>query len=332
LPSGAPEQPALLAEIRRGPIVEARVRGHLVLVDRHGEPVRWLGDPEVRSTLRSACKPLQAATFVESGTAAALGLGRESIAIACSSHHGEPGHVEAARSILAAAGLPESALRCGAHLPVDAEAAVQLLRGGGSPSQIHNNCSGKHSAMVATCAHRGWPLESYLERGHPLQVEIAERVARHAGLLPGELPFGTDGCGLPTFGIPLRAFARALASAAGSDAAVQECQAAMAEHPWLIGGTGSFDTALVRAAGNSLTAKSGAAGIFGAVARDGSWALAIKLEAGTPAGLPQIAVHALQQLGLLATQLEGELEKQVKSPITNWVGSKVGEVRAQFEL
>jgi L-asparaginase II len=157
-------------------------------------------------------------------------------------------------------------------------------------------------------------------------------VARHAGLLPGELPFGTDGCGLPTFGIPLRAFARALASAAGSDAAVQECQAAMAEHPWLIGGTGSFDTALVRAAGDSLTAKSGAAGIFGAVARDGSWALAIKLEAGTPAGLPQIAVHALQQLGLLATQLEGELEKQVTSPITNWVGSKVGEVRAQFEL
>jgi L-asparaginase II len=303
-----------------------------VLVDRHGEPVRWLGDPDVESTLRSACKPLQAASFVESGTAAALGLGRESIAIACSSHQGEPGHVEAVRAILAKAGLPESALRCGAHLPANPEAAAQLLRGGSSPSQVHNNCSGKHSAMVATCVHRGWPLESYLERDHPLQVEIAERIAYHAGLTPVELPFGTDGCGLPTFGMPLRAFARALASAASSDAAVQECHAAMAEYPWLIGGTTSFDTALVRAAGESLTAKGGAAAIFGAVARDGSWALAIKLEAGNPAGLPQIAVHALQQLQLLPTRLEGELERQVRSPITNWAGREVGEVRVQFDL
>ncbi|HVB13664.1 MAG TPA: asparaginase [Candidatus Dormibacteraeota bacterium] len=320
--------PALLAESRRGGIVEGLIRGHLVLVDGAGQLVRGVGDPQTMTTLRSAAKPFQAASFVESGAAAALGLGQESIAIACSSHHGEPGHLQAARRILAAAGLKENALRCGAHLPVDPQAAAELLRSGASPTAIHNNCSGKHAAMLATCVHRGWPTESYLERGHPLQLEIASRLARHAGLEVDRMPWGIDGCGLPTFGVSLQDFAAALARAASSDLAFQTCQAAMAQHPWLIGGTTSFDTALVRAAGDTLTAKGGAAAIFGAVARDGSWALVVKLEAGAPAGLPQIAVHSLQQLGHLGT-LPSAL---APTEVTNWAGTVVGEIRVLVQL
>lgn len=327
-----PAEPALLAEIRRGGIVEGLIRGHAVLVDGEGQLLRWVGEPQLTSTLRSAAKPFQAASFVESGAASALGLGEASLAIACSSHHGEPGHVQAARRILEAAGLEESALRCGAHLPVDPSAAAELLRTGGVATPIHNNCSGKHAAMLATCVHAGWPTETYLEREHPLQRQIASRLARHAGLLAEELPFGIDGCGLPTFGLSLRDFAAALARAAGSDPAFQSCQTAMAHHPWLIGGTTSFDTALVGAAGETLTAKGGAAAIFGATARDGSWALVIKLEAGAASGLPQIAVHALQQLGLLGASLSGTLKELAEAPVTNWAGTAVGEIRALFQL
>ncbi|MGH7643081.1 MAG: asparaginase [Candidatus Dormibacteria bacterium] len=332
MPSGAPSEPALLAEVRRGGIVEGVIRGHLVLVDAAGQPGRWLGDPQTVSTLRSASKPFQAASFVETGTAAALGLSDESIAIACASHLGEPGHVQAARRILEAAGLEESALQCGVHLPGDPTAAAELLRRGQSPTPIYNNCSGKHSAMVATCVHQGWPLESYLERQHPLQAEIADRIARHAGLEAEELPFGVDGCGLPTFGLSLQNFAGALARAAGSDPAFQKCQAAMAKHPWLIRGTGAFDSILVRAEGPKFTAKGGAAAIFGAVARDGSWALVIKLESGAPAGLPQVATEALQQLGHLERSLPQELTELVSIPVTNWVGTPVGEIKTLFHL
>jgi L-asparaginase II len=323
---------AVLAELTRGGIVEGLVRGHLVMVDRLGEPTRWVGDPETISTLRSAFKPFQAASFVESGTVDALGLPEESIAIACSSHQGEPGHLQAARHILEAAGLPESALRCGTHLPSDPSAAADLLRSGGNPGPIHNNCSGKHAAMLATCVHEGWPTDSYLERAHPLQRQIAARLARHAQVIAEELPYGIDGCGLPTFGLSLQDFAGALVRAAGSDPALQRCQTAMANHPWLIGGTTSFDTALVRAAGATLTAKGGAAAVFGATARDGSWAIVIKLESGAPAGLPQIAVQALQQLGLLDTSLDSPLEQLVNAPVTNWVGTAVGEIRPRLEL
>ncbi|MGC2191996.1 MAG: asparaginase [Candidatus Dormiibacterota bacterium] len=332
MPSSASTEPALLAEVRRGGIVEGRIRGHTVLVDGGGQPLRWLGDPETVSTLRSASKPFQASSFVETGTASDLGLGEESIAIACSSHLGEPRHIEAARRILEAARLDESVLQCGVELPGDPAAAAQLLRSGESPTPIYNNCSGKHSAMLATCVHQGWPIESYLGRDHPLQIQIADRLARYAGLRAEAMPFGIDGCGLPTFGLSLRSFAAALARAAGSDPAFRSCQVAMAHHPWLIRGTNSFDSALLGVAGDRLTAKGGAAGIFGAVARDGSWALVIKLESGASAGLPQIATRALLELGLLDAPLPESLAELVEAPVANWAGTPVGEIQALFQL
>ncbi len=332
MPSEVATEPAPLAEICRGGIVEGLVRGHAVLVDNSGQLMRGAGDPNLVTTLRSACKPFQASSFVATGTASDLGLGEESIAIACASHQGEPGHVEAARRILEAAGLKDEDLQCGSHLPSDPTATAELLGRGQSATPIFNNCSGKHSAMLATCVHEGWPIETYMERDHPLQVQIADRLARHAGLHAEDMPFGIDGCGLPTFGLSLREFAAALARAASSDPAFQSCQAAMAHHPWLIGGTHSFDSALVGAAGATFTAKGGAAAIFGAVARDGSWALVIKLESGAAAGLPQIATRALQQLGFLDTDLSGNLAQLVDSPVTNWVGTPVGEIRTLFQL
>jgi L-asparaginase II len=332
LPSGASAEPHLLAEVRRGEIVEGVIRGHVVLVDEQGNLARGLGNPGLVSTLRSASKPFQAASFVESGALESLGLGTDSIAIACASHQGEPGHVAAAERVLAAAGLGESSLRCGIHLPSNAAAAAELLRSGAKPTQLHNNCSGKHAAMVATCVHQGWSQDSYLEREHPLQLEIAQRLAKYAHLDPEVMPYGIDGCGLPTFGLTLQEFAGALVRATRSDPAIQCCQAAMAEHPWLIGGTTSFDTALIGSAGTTLLSKGGAAAIFGAVARDGSWALVIKLESGASMGLPQIALRALQQTGGLAESLPDPLAKLFHEPVTNWAGRAVGEIRPVFQI
>ncbi|MGC1185594.1 MAG: asparaginase [Candidatus Dormiibacterota bacterium] len=332
MPSGSSGEPALLAEVRRGGIVEGVIRGHLVLVDEAGVISRQLGNPGTVSTLRSASKPFQTASFVASGAVDSFRLGSESVAIACASHQGEPGHVAEVDRILTAAGLDESALRCGTHLPSNADAAAELLGRGGRPTQLHNNCSGKHAAMLATCVHRDWPRDSYLERNHPLQVEIAERLGGYAQLDPKEMPYGIDGCGLPSFGLSLQDFARALVRGTRSDPAIQRCQAAMAKHPWLVGGTTSFDTALIGAAGNRLVSKGGAAAIFGAVARDGSWSLVIKLEAGGAVGLAQIALRALQQIGALAGSLPTSLAKLSDEPMTNWVGTAVGEIRPVFQL
>lgn len=322
--------PAPLAVIRRGSIVEAVIRGHAAAVDASGQVVASAGDPWALTTLRSSFKPFQAASFVESGAADALGLGGPSIAIAAASHHGEEPHLKIVNALLSAAGVTEAQLRCGAHLPSDPAAAARLLASGGQPSPIHNNCSGKHAAMLATCVHRGWPLDSYLDRGHPLQIEIANRLAGAMGVDGDQLPFGIDGCGLPTFAVRLADFGRALARAARSDAAVGRCLRCMVENPFLVGGTDAFDTLAMGAGG--IAVKSGAAAVLAAVSLTGDLALVVKLESGSPQGMSQVATQALQLAGMLKEPLPADLDEHVHRPIRNWVGREVGSVVAEFEL
>ena len=88
------------------------------------------------------------------------------------SHDGEPMHVSGARATLAAAGLAESALQCPPALPGVQAAMLEWVRAGGGPSPVSHNCSGKHAAMLGTCAASGWATESYLELDHPLQQAI----------------------------------------------------------------------------------------------------------------------------------------------------------------
>lgn len=332
LTGATPKNPAILARSFRGPVEEAVIRGHIAVVDRAGRLVAWAGDPTAVTTLRSSSKPFQAASFVESGTAQALELGDDSVAIAAASHRGEPVHVAAARRILKAARLSEGLLRCGIHLPGDPTAAEELLRRGERATAIHNNCSGKHAAMLAVCAHQHWPLESYLDRHHPLQGEIAARLARHAGLDPRELAFGIDGCGLPTFGLRICDFAVALAHAASSDEAVAHCLRAMARHPFLVGGTGALDTLVMESQSGQLVVKSGAAAVLGAVAIDGGLALVIKLESGAPTGMAQVAARAMEIVGLLRPPLASGLEQYLREPVRNWAGQPVGTVVADFTL
>src|SRR5579884_2229830 len=152
-----PPAPALLATAWRGPVAEMRVRGHVAVAGADGAVVAALGDPECVTTLRSCVKPLQALPFVRDA-AAALGSGDDEVAVACASHDGDTVHVETVRRLLGRAGLDEAQLGCGPQLPFGEAAARRVLREGGGPERVTNNCSGKHSAMLATCRVRQWPL------------------------------------------------------------------------------------------------------------------------------------------------------------------------------
>jgi L-asparaginase II len=91
-------------EVLRGEAVESRHRGAISIVDAAGKTVFSLGDVEKPIFPRSAIKALQALPLVESGIADRLGLTAQEISLACSSHSGEPIHVETALSMLKKAG------------------------------------------------------------------------------------------------------------------------------------------------------------------------------------------------------------------------------------
>lgn len=318
--------PVQLATITRGAAHEALIRGHLVVADAEGQVLAAAGDPDSRTTVRSCVKPLQALPFVRRA-AGTIGASDADIAIACASHSGEPQHVAAVRELLGRAGIPEAALSCGPQLPSDAEAARELLAAGGAALPIHNNCSGKHAAMLAVCHVAGWPIERYAAYDHPLQVEIRGLMSGYAGVTLDAEPHGIDGCGLPTHELPLRVLARMYAAAA-ADGALAPAQSAMARHPHLVGGRHSFDTALLAAAGVAVTVKVGGAAVWIAVQRPGGPALAIKLEAGDAGALPPVALTALVALGWIdgAAATEPGLSAHARPAVTNWAGAVVGHI------
>src|SRR3954453_6932516 len=152
--------------------------GAVVGLAANGEMAVAIGDPTVTIYPRSSTKPLQGAPLVRNG----LRLPPELLALVCGSHDGTPRHVEAARQILATAGLDESALGNPADLPLDRAAAEELLRAGGTRSRLQMNCSGKHAGMLVTSAINGWPVDSsYLDPEHPLQMRVTDTVDELAG-------------------------------------------------------------------------------------------------------------------------------------------------------
>lgn len=321
--------PALLATIWRGEVLEASIRGHVAAVDPTGTVLGAAGDPQVVVTLRSCVKPLQALPFVR-GAAQRIGAGDDHIAIACASHQGEEDHVTTVRSLLALAGVSEEALACGPQLPFDEAATRRLLAAGQQPQRIHNNCSGKHAAMLATCAVAGWEPAGYTDPGHPCQRAVTAAMSAPLGMGLASAPWGVDGCGLPTYGVPLAALARSFA-AAQADPAFRICQDAMAAHPHLVAGTGRFDTALLAEAGDRLTAKIGGAAVWVAALRPDGPAVAVKLEAGAADAIPPVALAVLERMGAFPDGIPATLEPFARPVLHNWEGAAVGETRVAAE-
>ncbi|HLG14159.1 MAG TPA: asparaginase [Blastocatellia bacterium] len=337
----------ILAEIRRGSIIESWHRGGIVALEPDGRVVASLGDPGLVTSTRSAIKPIQAIPVITSGAADHFNFTPREIALACASHEGEPIHTETVAAILARIGLDEAALRCGAHAPYNAEAAAQLQREGRPFTQLHNNCSGKHAGMLATAVHRRVSIGDYVSPDHPVQREIASTLSRLAGLDHG-LPVAVDGCSAPTFAVPLTALARAFARLVspwsepamdGSEAeAAKRIVAAMQSHPEMVGGTkGRFDTDLLRAAKGKLICKIGAEavyaiGVLPCARFPRGLGIALKIEDGAYRGLGVVVVETLAQLGVLDESQQRELEQYHRPKVANWQGLMVGEVGAVFNL
>ncbi|HEV3468202.1 MAG TPA: asparaginase [Pyrinomonadaceae bacterium] len=334
-----------LVEVTRGSVVESVHRGHVVAVDGGGRVVARVGSPEVFTYVRSAAKPQQVLPLVTSGAAERFGLVESEIAVACGSHNGEPAHTEAVLSLLGRAGLDASSLKCGPHEPYGEEAAAALKERGERPSAIHNNCSGKHAAMLALAVHLGAPPDSYDRPGGPVQREVFAAVSQFAGVPAGDLRFAVDGCGLPAFALPLRATALMHARLASpppefggrTREACRRVVAAMLAHPEMVEGDGELDTEIMRAAGGRLVSKVGAEGVYtAAVLPSERWprglGLALKIEDGDRGdrARPRAAVALLRRLGLLGEDLPRALSKLADPVIKNHRGDHVGEMRVCF--
>ncbi len=306
-----------LAEVVRSGFVEGHHHGSLVVLDAAGDVMISRGDVAAPIFPRSSNKPLQAVGMLRAG----LDAGGELLALVSASHSGEPFHVEGVRRILAGAHLDESALQNTPGLPLDTDAARDVLRAGGGPTSILADCSGKHAGMLATCVSAGWSTTDYLDPAHPLQVELGRAVEELAGETIAAT--GVDGCGAPLFAVSLIGMARAFRALvlAETGTAPRQVADAMRAHPEYVAGTGREDTVLM-AGVPGLLAKAGAEGVHVVALADGS-ALAVKIDDGAARARGPITVAALRALGVSAPVLDELAETTVLGG-----GVPVGAVRA----
>lgn len=305
----------LRVEVARSGFVESVHLVDVAVVDVSGALVASAGDPSMACAFRSSAKPIQAAVSRAYGFAP---RDERHLAIACASHLGEAGHVAAVREILADAGLDDDALRC----PVDdALPPLKAMYGITDRPRVHFNCSGKHAAMLAACVASGFPTETYLATEHPLQQAMIARMA--AACEMPSLEVLVDGCGVPTPVAPLQAFARAFATVAGTDEA-----AAMRAHPWLVRGTGAFDTALMESVPGAVS-KVGAEGLNCVVL--GDVAIALKGRDGGVRHGPPATLFVLRALGLVPDPLPDTLAP-LAEPVITGGGAPVGALRVVGDL
>ncbi|HEY9401957.1 MAG TPA: asparaginase [Pyrinomonadaceae bacterium] len=338
--------PAPLVEVTRGSITESRHRGHVVAVDGDGQIVARLGAPEVVTYLRSSAKPLQAVPLVSTGAADRFNFTPQELAVACGSHSGEPLHEETVAAMLAKTGLSPGALKCGIHEPFGKEPTLELRRRGEKPRVLQNNCSGKHTGMLALALHLGGAPETYDQPDNPAQLAIARTVAQFSGVPPEEIAVGVDGCGVPVFGVSVRAmaltYARLVAPPDSFDQQTRDASArivaAMRAHPELVGGTRErLDTELMRAA-SGVISKVGAEGVYTVgVQPSARWprglGLALKIEDGEDRrARPTVVIESLRQLGVLDDAALERLARYARFVVLNHRKDEVGEVRASFEL
>ncbi|MBX9459263.1 MAG: asparaginase [Rhizobium sp.] len=322
----------VLVEVTRGNQVESRHRGSVVVVDGDGATVFALGDVEASTFPRSACKAMQALPLVESGAADAYGFGDREIALACASHSGEPEHVALAERMLNAAGQGELVLECGAHWSFQQGVLLDQARSLDRPSQLHNNCSGKHAGFICACCHSGHDVSGYVGYDHPIQAEIRDVMADLTGTVPSRDTAGVDGCSIPTYSMPLRALAHGfarMASGAGlgagrARASKRIMDSCMAE-PFYVAGTGRACTRLMQVAPGRVFVKTGAEGVFCAAIPERGLGIAVKCDDGTARAADSIVA------AVLARFFEGEVKAGMQAiadhTMRNWNGIEVGAVR-----
>lgn len=279
--------PAPLAFVVRGALVESVHAGHLAALEPDGAVAFTLGAATDDFYPRSSLKPLQALAMLRTG----VELDDRQLALACSSHNGEPMHLEVARTILAGAGLSPDDLQNTPSLPLDADAAAAS----DGPTALQQNCSGKHAAMLATCVSAGWDTGSYLDPAHPLQRAIAAAVEELTGDAVRYVTI--DGCGAPLLSTTPVGLARSFAALATAATGTAEARIAhaMRSHPELVGGTGRDVTAAMTGV-PGLIAKDGAEGVYAAALPDGH-AVAFKIADGAARPRPVVLGAALQALG-----------------------------------
>ncbi len=320
------------------PVVENIHMGSVAVTDAQGKLLWYAGDPEFMTFTRSALKPFQALPFLLADGPAHFALSNAELALLCASHSGEENHIRTVQEILGKIGLDQGHLECGCGVPLYYDSVGLAPPADRSWTQIHHNCSGKHSGFLAWCRLFDVPTANYVSRSHPLQHAIRRSVAEIAGVAESAMPSGMDGCSAPNYALPLSRLAYLFARLGQGNAdpvhgaVLGDLYQSMTSHPDLVSGEGRCDLAYMSAGAGDWVSKVGADAVQTIGVRSAGLGIAVKIADGAKHVLQSATFSVLDQLGLLGAEQRALLEHYRQPPLKNARGAVVGDIRPVFKL
>lgn len=328
-----------LVEVVRGNLVESIHNGHIAVVDYKGRLLASKGDVEKVIFARSSMKPLQAIPIIETGASETFHFTDADLSLACASHNGEAQHTDRVQALLEQMKLEVNDLQCGTH-PPRWRAADELLMQKGVPiTPIYNNCSGKHSGMLATALQMNESIEDYYLPEHPVQQRILQVVHELTETPIDDIEIGIDGCGVPVHGVPIKNLAHAFAKMAKPvdenevrRAAIEKVTHAMMSAPEMVGGTKRFCTDFMRAEKGRMFGKVGAEGVYCIGDIETGIGIALKIEDGNARATSAVALAVLEQMDLLTDKVKEQLADYYRPTLKNARDEEIGCIRPSFVL
>jgi L-asparaginase II len=346
----------VLLELTRGSLIESRHFGSIAVVDSSGTLLHSYGDPRTVAFLRSSAKPFQCLPFVEQGGVEHYRFTESELAISCASHETSQLHLDIVHSLQLKVGLDENQLQCGPHLPSDAKKLKEVIQQNIKPTPNFNNCSGKHTMMLAFAKMRSLPLENYLDINHPIQQDILQTLSEMCVIEKKDIQLGVDGCSAINFAMPL--YNAALGMARFCDVielttpravACNKIISAMLAHPEMISNHNEFDCELMKASNKKVITKRGAEGfqiigIMPNVINEHGVGIAFKVVDGDRSGIndnlesssrvrPAVTLEILRQLNVLnESELKSLSNFGPEKVLKNYAGIETGISKPVFEL
>lgn len=327
-----------IADVYRSELIESRHKGNLAVVNPDNELKYFTGDPENITYIRSAAKLFQILPVINSGAADLFQFTKQEIAVMSASHNGEEKHVQTVRNILNKIDVSEEKLNCGVHDPIYKKAAHKLYLDEKKALEIHNNCSGKHAALLALCKFNDWDLDNYINPDHPVQKLILKTISEITETKQNEIFLGEDGCGVVVFGLPVKQMAYGYARLANPNylpleyrEAAERITNSISDHPNMIAGTDRFNTDLIDVLGEKVTGKMGAEGVFCFALFDGP-GICVKIEDGNARAVPPVVIDVLKKLEYINEKELKKLEKYEKPVVKNHHEHEVGHIKSILNL
>ena len=282
---------------------------------------------------RSAIKIFQAIPFVESDAINFFKLNTKSVALACSSHRGEVYHIKELRNWINKIGIKKKDLKCGIHYPLNKSSSEKLLKSNSNANELHNNCAGKHLAMISSCLIKNYGKEKYLDFNHPHQIKIREVFEKFTGRKLSKKNYGLDGCSAPQYSFKIKDINKMLINLIKSYnsnfAFSKETKIlidSIIKYPNYIGGTDSLDSILMKISNKKIFCKGGAEGVFLFIDLKKKIAGVLKVADGNERALPSVVYNLFKKLKIMSSIELKKFSKYYNFQLFNHAKIKVGSI------